>query len=228
MRVLLEVIATTLDDAVAAEAGGADRIEFVADMNQDGITPDLRLIQSVKQAVSIPVYVMIRTRGGDFIYSEAEVRAMEAEARAAGEAGADGIVTGALQRDGSVDLDATGRIVAAAGLPTTFHRAIDASSDFTRGVRQLASIPLVERVLTSGGAPSAYDGLPSLVRLCRMSPVEVMPGAGITLENIGEIAQKTGARAIHVGSAARIPQVSTAPVSAARVRALRAALDTAI
>lgn len=227
MRTVLEVIAATIDDAVAAEAGGADRIELVADMAQDGLTPDLRLVESVKRAVAIPVYVMIRLRGGDFVYGPEELRTMEDEARAAREAGADGIVTGALRPDRSVDVDGTRRIVEAAGLPATFHRAFDASNDLVESVQRLAEIPLVERVLTSGGAHSACEGIATIARLCRVSPVEVMPGAGVTLENIRRIVAQSGACAVHVGSAAREPQVSTAPVSIERVRRLRSALDAA-
>ena len=225
VAVLLEVIAASVEDAVAAEAGGAGRLELVTAIDQDGLTPDLRLVERVKRAVRIPVYVMIRMRGGDFVYSPEEVRAMQAQARSAREAGADGIVTGVLRPDRSVDIEATHEIVAAAGLPATFHRAVDASRDIQESVRKLGSIPLVERVLTSGGRKNAYEGIPVIARLCRTSPVEVMPGAGVTLENVGEIIRRTGARSVHVGSAAREPQRSTAPVSVERVVALRRTLD---
>lgn len=225
MRTVLEVIASTIDDAIAAEAGGADRIELVSNILEGGTTPSSGLIRAVKCAVRIPVYVMIRPRGGGFVFSDREIEAMVADARVARELGADGVVTGVLQPDGTIDTQVTGRIAEAASLPTTFHRAIDCVHDILAGVKELSRIPLVERVLTSGGHPSVYDGRAIVAQLCRISPVEVMPGAGVTRENVCEIIRETGARAIHVGSAAREQSTATAPVSTDRVSALRDILD---
>lgn len=225
MRIQLEVIATTAADAQAAEAGGADRIELVADMPQGGTTPDPKVIEAAKRAVCIPIYVMIRPRGGGFCFTAAEIDAMVAAARRAREAGADGIVTGALRADGAVDVETTARVAEAASLPVTFHRAFDEVADLFAALEELAGIPHVERVLTSGGRPSAWEGRAVIAALRRVSPVEVMPGAGITAENVAALIRKTGVRAVHVGSAARSGAVPTAPVSVHSVRRLRRLID---
>lgn len=227
MRIQLEVIATSAADARAAEEGGADRIELVADLPQGGTTPEPRVIEAARRAVSIPIYVMIRPRGGDFAFTAAEIEAMAADARRAREAGADGIVTGALRADGTVDVEATARVAEAASLPVTFHRAFDEAADLFAALDALARIPHVERVLTSGGRASAWEGRAVIAALRRASPVEVMAGAGITAANVAPLIKETGVRAVHVGSAARRPAVPTAPVSVHSVQRLRRLIDGA-
>lgn len=226
-RITLEVIALSAEDAVAAEAGGADRLEVIADYAVGGITPDPRTLEAIRRAVSLPLYVIVRPRGGGFVYTEAEVAEMVEGARIARELGANGIVTGALTPDGQVDLEVTRRVLAAAGLPATFHRALDAAAQTEAAYQQVASLPGVERVLTSGGAPSVAQGAETLRRLVALSaapgaPV-VMAGAGITLENVADIIGRTGVRAVHVGMAAR--ENTEAPVSAQRVEQLRRIID---
>lgn len=202
--VVLEVIAVTLEDAVAAEAGGAQRIELIADYAEGGVTPSYGVIRMVRRAVRIPVYVMVRPRGGGFSYAPEEVEAMVEDARIARELGADGIVTGALTPDGAVDIAAMRRVLEAARLPATFHRAIDVAPDMVGALRQAASLPYVERVLTSGGAPSAPDGAANIARLVALnSAVEVMAGAGLTAANVAPLVAATGVQAVHFGAGAR-------------------------
>lgn len=226
MKLTLEVIAVTVADAVAAAVGGADRLELVANLGEGGTTPSPGVIHAVRQAVDIPIYVMIRPRGGGFVYSPREMEAMVVDARAAKEMGADGIVLGALRPDGGIDMPVVAQILEAARLPATFHRAFDHTPDLLAALRELASLPHIERVLTSGGCPDAHAGRAVLAALVREGgPVEVMPGGGVTLENAREILTQTGARALHVGTAVREPQTATGPVKAERVRQLRTLLD---
>lgn len=190
--ITLEVIAVNADDARAAQAGGAGRIELVADLAVGGVTPDVNVIRAVKQAVSIPVYVMIRPRGGGFVYDDREVATMVEQARMAVQAGADGLVLGALRESApdrlvprvppedalEIDLEAVIRIVGAAQVPVAFHRAFDElePEGMQRALEQLSMITFVERVLTSGGASNVEEGIDMLAELVAFS--EAIGGEG--------------------------------------------------
>ena len=226
MTITLEVIAVTIDDAIAAERGGADRIELIANVLEGGTTPSPGIIRSVKKAVSIPVYAMIRPHGGGFVYSELEVEAMVEDARLAREAGADGIVVGALQPDGSLDVETLRRVMEAAQLPVTFHRAFDTLTEerMFEVLDQLKGMG-VERVLTSGGKPNSYEGRDVIARLVRHGGPGIMAGGGIVLEGLAELVAWTGIREVHVGSAAREGHRPTAPVTEANVRRIREILS---
>lgn len=231
MRVTLEVIATSVEDAVAAAAGGADRLELTADLDAGGTTPDPWLIRAVKAAVETPVYVMIRPRAGDFVYAPEEVEVMVRQARQARQMGADGIVVGALRADGRIDLGAVARVAEAAELPVTFHRAFDESSDLYAAFDRLGELPHVERLLTSGGRGSAPDNRRILAELVargrRMPrPVRVMPGAGITAGNVQTVLRDTGASEVHLGRAVRQPSTPMGRVNERLVREIRKLLET--
>lgn len=227
MSITLEVIAVTVDDAIAAERGGADRIELIANYLEGGTTATPGIIRSVKKAVSIPVYAMIRPHGGGFVYSELEVEAMVEDARLAREAGADGIVVGTLRPDGSLDLEALTRIMEAARLPVTFHRAIDTLPEdkMLTVFEQLKQIDGIERILTSGGKPNPYEGRDVIASLVQHGGLSIMAGGGIVPEGLAELVQFTGIREVHVGSAAREGNKATAPVSEANVRRIREILS---
>lgn len=223
MGTLLEVIAVTVDDAVAAERGGADRIELIANFLEGGTTASPGIIRSVKRAVSIPVYAMIRPHGGGFVYSSLELDAMVEDARLAREAGADGIVVGTLRPDGSVDFEGLRRVLAAADLPATFHRAFDTlpTELMLNTLDQLAEIPHIERVLTSGGHPNPHAGSDVIKALVGRGRLSIMPGGGVVADTLAELVAKTGVREVHIGTAAREPHVATAPVYAAHVNRIR-------
>lgn len=227
MKRTLEVIAVTVADAIAAEQGGADRIELIDNYIEGGTSPTYGVIQAVKRAVSIPVYAMIRPHGGGFVYSKLELEAMETDARMAREAGADGIVVGTMQSDGNVDEKALRRVLEAAQLPATFHRAFDTLpvEEMPRVVDALARVPYVERILTSGGQPTAFEGRHVLAKLVASSPIEIMPGGDVMFETLEQLVRETGVRAVHVGLAARVEKSPTSPVSAERVRAIKEVLD---
>lgn len=228
MGITLEVIALTVEDALAAEAGGADRLELVCALTEGGLTPSFGMIEAICRAVRIPAYVMIRPRGGGFVYTPAEVDVMVRDAGIARDLGAAGVVVGALTAEGGIDTRTVGRVLEACGLPATFHRAFELLPDKRGAMGELAALTGVERVLTSGGTGDPLSGAGLLKELvARGGPVEVMVGAGVTLENAGTIVQATGARAVHTGTAVREPQSPLAPVSVERVRRLRQTLDEA-
>src|SRR5688500_10308962 len=141
MRILIEAAVETLDDALAAVAGGADRLELCADLDAGGTTPARALVANVLARVSVPVLVMIRPRAGDFVYSREELDIMRDDIAAAIDLGASGVVLGALDSSGSVDVAATRALFAAArGRDVTFHRAIDYARDVLAAVETLASL----------------------------------------------------------------------------------------
>lgn len=181
----LEIVASTVRSCVAAERGGASRIELCAALGTAGVTPSSGMIRAVKEAVSIPVFVMIRPREGDFIYSEEEIRTMELEIDEAKTAGADGIVFGCLTADGRVDKETTKRLVAhSAPWPVVFHRAFDVCADLAQALEDIIECGCI-RILTSGGQPKINDaGIKMIHRLADQAQgrITIMPGGGVTTD----------------------------------------------
>ncbi|XP_063124752.1 copper homeostasis protein cutC homolog isoform X3 [Rattus norvegicus] len=162
---LMEVCVDSVESAVNAERGGADRIELCSGLLEGGTTPSMGVLQVVKQSVQIPVFVMIRPRGGDFLYSDREVEVMKADIRLAKLYGADGLVFGALTEDGHIDQELCLSLVALCRpLPVTFHRAFDMVQDPMAALETLLTLGF-ERVLTSGCDSSALEGLPLIKQL---------------------------------------------------------------
>lgn len=226
-RLALEVIATTAADAVAAEQGGADRLELVIDLPRGGMTPPLPLVDEVLRRVRIPVRVMVRDTE-DHEIADAAVRdrlVAAAEAIAARPVG--GLVFGAI-RDGRVDLDLTTRIArAAAGRPITFHRAFEEVIDQSAGLSDLLSIPAIDRILTRGGRGDWPARAVRLAALAREggARIGILVGGGVTDATLPAIAAIPGIREVHVGRAARTPEADMAPVDPRRVANLVAQLD---
>lgn len=187
---------------MAAQEGGAARVELCSDLAAGGTTPAAGLIEVVRKHVGLAVHVMIRPRSGDFTYSDLEFEVMKDEIAAAKERGADGVVFGILRPDNSLDPERT-RVLTelARPLAVTFHRAIDIVPDPLRAISDLVALG-VDRILTSGKAGTAIEGLPLLKRAIEVAAgrVIVMPGAGITSTNVRRILNETGAREIHVAS----------------------------
>jgi copper homeostasis protein len=181
----LEIVASTVRSCVAAERGGADRIELCAALGTAGVTPSAGTIKAVKAAVSIPVFVMIRPREGDFVYSEEEILVMEHEIDAAQVYGADGIVFGCLTPDGNVDIATTKRLIArSAPLPVVFHRAFDVTNDLFKSLEEIIECGCI-RILTSGGQPKINEkGIETLHALSKQAAgrITIMPGGGVTEE----------------------------------------------
>lgn len=197
--VLIEAVVETVSAAVAAERCGAGRLELCAALEVGGTTPDEATIAQVVRAVTLPVFVMIRPRGGTFVYSDAEIEAMNRDIGVARANGASGIVLGVLRPDQRVDVARTRALVdSAGGLPVTFHRAIDETPDLLDAIDALIAAG-VSRVLTSGGAATAADGVEVLAALVERggSRLTVMPGGGIRAHNARAIIERTCAREIH-------------------------------
>uniref|UniRef100_A0A8C0E2B4 Copper homeostasis protein cutC homolog n=1 Tax=Balaenoptera musculus TaxID=9771 RepID=A0A8C0E2B4_BALMU len=191
---LMEVCVDSVESAVNAERGGADRIELCSGLVEGGTTPSMGVLQVVKQYVQIPVFVMIRPRGGDFLYSDREVEVMKADIRLAKLYGADGLVFGALTEDGHIDKELCMSLVAICRpLPVTFHRAFDMVHDPMAALETLLTLGF-ERVLTSGCDSSALEGLPLIKRLIDQAKgrIVVMPGGGVTDRNLQRILEGSG------------------------------------
>lgn len=197
--ILMEVCVDSVESAVNAERGGAGRLELCSSLLEGGLTPSLGLLHVVKEYIKIPVYVMIRPRGGDFLYSGQEVEVMKKDIELMKTTGADGIVVGALTDDGLVDADLCMELIAAARpLPLTFHRAFDMTHNPSLALETLISLGF-ERVLTSGGDSTALEGQPVIKRLIDQAKgrIIVMPGGGITERNLQRILEGTGAEEFH-------------------------------
>jgi copper homeostasis protein len=203
----LEVCIDSVESAIAAERGGAKRVELCADLVEGGITPGAGLIASVRRHIAIDMFVMIRPRGGDFCYTNLEFEVMQDEIAHARQLGADGVVLGLLDQHGRVDVSRTRELVELASpLPVTFHRAIDMTPDLLVALDDVLSTGAV-RILTSGGAPSVLQGLAQITRMVEASRgrIAIMPGGGIKPDNIAAIAQATGAREFHTSARTAFP-----------------------
>jgi len=198
---LLEIAAGSLASALAAQEGGADRVELCGSLAEGGITPSYGTLALVRERVRIPVYVLIRPRGGDFLYGDAEFEIMQRDIETCARAGLDGVVIGALDADGHVDPRCRDLVRAAGKLGVTFHRAIDASVDLKRSLEEIIALGC-ERVLTSGGHANALDGARAIAGLVNQAAgrIKVMAGAGIRSGNAAEVARLTRAHEFH-GSA---------------------------
>jgi copper homeostasis protein len=201
-RYKLEISVESVDAAVAAARGGANRIEFCGNLRAGGTTPNLELLQAVRERVHLPIFSMVRPRQGDFFYSEAEFAAMQRDLDAAKETGMDGVVLGLLTSEGAIDVARTKHLVELARpLPVTFHRAFDECTGDLREALEDVIETGATWLLTSGGkrtAPEALDLLGELVRIAGERLI-VMPGSGLHAGNIREAVAKTGAREFHAG-----------------------------
>lgn len=210
---LLEVAANSVASAMAAQAGGADRIELCAGLELGGLTPSPGLLAMARERLRIPVYVLIRPRGGDFLYNDDETETMRRDIEACVAAGCDGVVLGALDIDGNVDLPRCRALVSAAkGLGVTFHRAIDVSRDPLQALEDAIALGC-ERVLSSGartGAPLGADLLREMVRRAG-DRIVVMPGAGVNAGNIAALRAATGAREFHASAKRTLPSAMRHP-----------------
>ncbi len=216
-RPLIEVLSTSIGAVRLALAGGADRIELCENDPQGGTTPSVGTIATALELagpLGVPVNVMVRPRGGGFVFDADERRVMRRDISAAVGCGADGIVTGALTPSGEVDRELTAELVdLAAGLPVTFHRGVDVAPDVVAAVTTAFELGCA-RVLTSGGAPSAIAGSATLAELVRRAPAGavVIAGGGITSAHVADLVTSTGVRELHVSARAyRVSGASPSP-----------------
>jgi copper homeostasis protein len=204
---LLEISVETLEAALAAERGGTDRIELCEDLSLGGVTPSAELVSTVRAQVRVPIFVMIRPRAGDFVYSDAEFAEMKRSITSAKQSGVEGMVLGILRKDRQVDLLRTRELVELANpLAVTFHRAFDEASDLRQALEEVIQSG-AHRILTSGGAKSAPEGAAVLAELVAAAGdrMVIVPGAGINAGNVLQVAQQTGAREFHSGLSTALP-----------------------
>ena len=223
---LLEVIASTVEDAVEAEAGGAGRIELVRDLARGGLTPPLALVQSVLAAVSIPVRVMLRAGENHQIDHENEIARLLEDAAALASLPIDGLVLG-FRRGAVPELSLTARVLAAApNHPATFHHAFEEMSDPIEAIAQLKRLPQIDRILTHAG-PGLWTSKAATLQayIAAAAPeIRILAGGGIDESAIRFLRRETNVEEFHAGRAARLPATSDAPVTRTRVRQLVGAL----
>lgn len=199
-RILLEICCGSLDDAIEAERGGADRVELCSALFLGGLTPSHGAIVEARARLKIPMIVMNRPRGGGFCYTAPEMVQMERDAEFAVAEGADGVVFGILQLDGTIDVERNARIRKLIGnRQAVFHRAFDVTPDPFRALEQLIDLGFT-RILTSGQEDSVPEGLELIRRLIEKADgrIEILPGGGIKPQQVRSVVQATGCRQIHL------------------------------
>ena len=202
-QVLIEVCVDSVASAVAAERGGAQRVELCSDLLEGGVTPSVGLLEAVRSRLSIGVHPIIRPRPGDFCYSEEEFDILRRDIEVAKDAGADGVVLGILDPAGNVDVQRTRQLVELARpLSVTFHRAFDMAADLFRALEDVCATG-ADRLLTSGGEQSCLQGIETLAQLVKAARgrITILAGGGIGHNNANTIIERTGVSEIHVGLA---------------------------
>ena len=198
----LEVIGFNIESCLLAQAAGAHRIELCDNPGEGGTTPSYGFIKAARENLQIELYPIIRPRGGDFFYSDAEVELMKADVKICKELGCDGVVIGLLNADGTVDKKRCKELVALAyPLGVTFHRAFDRVTDARQALEDIIEIGC-ERILTSGLVPAALDGAETIAALIKQADerIIIMPGSGVRADNIIELAKKTAAIEFHTSA----------------------------
>lgn len=205
--VALEVCVDSVDSALAAERGGAARVELCSNLFEGGTTPSAGLISTVRHKTSIALHVMIRPRAGDFCYSADEFEVMQQDVLTAKQLGANGVVLGILNKGGSVNIERTHKLVELARpLSVTFHRAFDMSADLFRALEDVIYTG-ANRILTSGGEPSAVEGLDALQHLVQAAKgrILLMACGGVRDHNVRAILERTHVPEVHAGMADTVP-----------------------
>lgn len=204
---LLEICVDSVESAIAAQRGGAQRVELCSDLLEGGITPSPGLLEMVRRLVEIEVFAMVRPRAGDFFYTNHELKVMKADIQHARRLGADGIVLGVLDADGYVDVPRTRELVElAAPLPVTFHRGVDVSADRIDSLERIVASG-ARRVLTSGGKRRVIEALSTVAEMIERAAgrITVMTGGGLNAENIRAVAEATGATEFHASLTTQLP-----------------------
>jgi copper homeostasis protein len=199
---ILEICIDGTASAQAAAEGGADRVELCANLPEGGTTPSAGMIRAARALFKGGLMVLIRPRGYDFLYSEEEMRTMVHDIQIARELGANGVVIGCLTPEGRIDLGKCERLLAAAGpLDVTFHRAFDMSQNLAQALEEIVGLG-IKRILTSGGQADVMSGSTRLKELVRLAGARaaIMPGGGVTEENLAQLVCETGAREIHLSA----------------------------
>ncbi|MEC0093516.1 copper homeostasis protein CutC [Paenibacillus macquariensis] len=231
-EMLLEVIATTVGDAIMAERGGADRIELITAIREGGLTPSIGLIDRVREAVSIPVRVMVRPHARSFYYDQEDIETMRRDIKEIGSIGGLGIVIGMLKQDATIDeVNLQYLLDAADGMEVTFHRAFDEVQDQLEALDILLRYPQIVDILTSGGSHSALEGADQLAKLTSMTvgkSISILAGAGLTGQSLESFLQHSGVSRVHFGSAVRQGGDPMKAIDAERLQYIRTILNQSI
>lgn len=204
----IEVCANSVTSAVAAQNGGAIRIELCDNLHEGGTTPSHGQFLLAKKSVTIPVFPLIRPRSGDFMYSDLEFEVMKADIAHFIGIGCDGIVIGILKTDGTIDKERCSELInmaKQAGISVTFHRAFDMCRDYFEGLEDIIALGC-DRLLTSGGKSSAIEGVNTISHLIKLAAdrIIIMPGGGIHEYNIADLIHYTGATEFHSTAKSRV------------------------
>ncbi|MFN0256290.1 copper homeostasis protein CutC [Pedobacter ureilyticus] len=196
---ILEICANSVESAIAAQQGGADRIELCTNLAEGGTTPSYGQIKWCVENLQLEVWPLIRPRGGDFLYSDAEFETILGDISYCKQIGCNGVVTGLLNTNGTINEERCAKIIAVASpMPVAFHRAFDMSNDLSVALETVIKLGFV-RVLSSGGKENAFVGANELAKLVVQANnrIEIMPGAGVNADNLIEIAKTTSAKNFH-------------------------------
>jgi len=203
---MIEIIATTIEDATEIEAGGANRIELISALSEGGLTPSYGLIKEVISRVSIPVNVMIRPHSKNFIYTDDEIELMKKDIKIARDLGANGVVLGVLTKTNEIDTKKLESLLSVChNLDVTFHRAID-ETDVIASIKILAQYKAITNVLTSGGLGAPIEENSEIIKemISYSKHINILLGGGLTLENCATVLKQTSATDAHLGSAVRV------------------------
>ena len=203
----LEACTGSVESTIEAEKGGANRVELCAALYEGGTTPSAAVIEMACEKVSIPVYVIIRPRGGDFLYSDIEFEVMKRDILFAKSAGAKGVVIGLLNADGTVDVERTRALVAVAvPMEVTFHRAFDMAKDPSEALEAVIQSGC-KRILTSGGCNKAFEGRGNIAALVKQAAgrISIMAGSGVNAGNVEQLIEEAGITEVHSSGKTRIP-----------------------
>lgn len=202
MSIILEVCAGTYRSAFAAALGGADRIELCSGLSEGGLTPSYGTLRAALKIPNMKKHVLIRPRSGDFLYSQSELSVMADDIALAAELGADGVVIGALTKDGDVDMDGMGLLMEKSGtMDVTFHRAFDVCKNPLKALEDIISLGCTH-ILTSGQAATAEEGMGLIKQLVEIAAgrISIMPGCGVVPENVTKIVRETGVHEVHASA----------------------------
>ncbi|WP_105903347.1 copper homeostasis protein CutC [Vibrio gangliei] len=219
MTIELEVCIDNLESLHLAIEAGATRIELCSSLALGGLTPSYGFMKQAAKHSTVPVYAMIRPRQGDFLFSEQEMQIMLEDVRCAKQAGLQGIVIGVLQSNGEIDKTNCQTLIhAAQGMGVTFHRAIDQCCNAKQALEDIIDLGC-ERVLTSGLAANAYDGMDTISEMVKQvqGRISIMAGAGVNLDNAKTILNKTGVREIHLSGKSTRPSLMQSQTSRAKM-----------
>jgi copper homeostasis protein len=221
----LEVIATTLEDAIIAEQNGADRLELITGIKEGGLTPSYATIKQVLNNVSIPVHVMIRPHSRSFHYNEYDAELMLEDISVAKQLGASGVVLGMLQADNTINEELLQECLKRTGnMNVTFHRAFDEARDLYEAIETLKRYKQITHVLTSGGQNSvldAVDVMNELLQRTANSSLTILAGSGLHLDTIENFINETGIQEVHFGSGVRINNNALATIDSHKLQQLK-------